>query len=72
MPEYLCIHLQSSYLMFVQIFWSNFTVVALSLLILIIVARQAGFAINIISLGICFGGVMGVFPFYREGKLRSS
>ncbi|AND79793.1 OFA family MFS transporter [Streptococcus pantholopis] len=39
-----------------------FTVVALSLLALTVLSGQGGFAVGIIGLGICFGGVMGVFP----------
>lgn len=39
-----------------------FSVVALSLLILTTIPGQVGFAVGIIGLGICFGGVMGVFP----------
>lgn len=39
-----------------------FSVVALSLLILATIPGQVGFAVGIIGLGICFGGVMGVFP----------
>ncbi|GAD46979.1 permeases of the major facilitator superfamily [Streptococcus anginosus T5] len=39
-----------------------FTVVALSLLVLTAIPGQIGFSIGIIGLGICFGGVMGVFP----------
>ncbi|MGT2785209.1 L-lactate MFS transporter [Streptococcus merionis] len=37
-------------------------VVAASLLALTIIPGQLGFTIGIIGLGICFGGVMGVFP----------
>ncbi|WP_019795686.1 MFS transporter, partial [Streptococcus sobrinus] len=39
-----------------------YSVVALALLVLTIIPGQLGFAIGIIGLGICFGGVMGVFP----------
>lgn len=39
-----------------------FSVVTLSLLILATLPGQASFAAGIIGLGICFGGVMGVFP----------
>lgn len=39
-----------------------FSVVALSLFILTIIPGQFGFSLGIIGLGICFGGVMGVFP----------
>ncbi|MGT2715635.1 L-lactate MFS transporter [Streptococcus respiraculi] len=39
-----------------------FSVVIASLLILTLVPGQMGFSIGIIGLGICFGGVMGVFP----------
>lgn len=39
-----------------------FSVVPLSLLILAFLPGQISFAIGIIGLGICFGGVMGVFP----------
>lgn len=38
-----------------------FTVIALALAVLAFVPGQAGFAVGIIGLGICFGGVMGVF-----------
>jgi len=37
-------------------------VVALSMLVLVTVQSVAGFALGIIGLGLCFGGVMGVFP----------
>ena len=37
-------------------------VVALCLLVLVTVGSTVGFAIGIIGLGLCFGGVMGVFP----------
>lgn len=37
-------------------------VVALCLLVLVLVSSTVGFAIGIIGLGLCFGGVMGVFP----------
>ena len=36
--------------------------VILAFAILVIVSSQAGFAVGIIILGLCFGGVMGVFP----------
>lgn len=39
-----------------------FSVVAFSLFILTIIPGQFGFSLGIIGLGICFGGVMGVFP----------
>lgn len=39
-----------------------YSVVALALLVLALLPGQAAFAIGIIGLGICFGGVMGVFP----------
>ncbi|NCT90440.1 OFA family MFS transporter [Cellulomonas sp. APG4] len=39
-----------------------YTVVALSLLVLLTVQSQIGFTIGIVGLGLCFGGVMGVFP----------
>lgn len=39
-----------------------FSVVATALLILTLVPGQLGFTIGIIGLGVCFGGVMGVFP----------
>lgn len=39
-----------------------FGVVALSMLVLVTVSSTAGFAIGIVGLGLCFGGVMGVFP----------
>jgi OFA family oxalate/formate antiporter-like MFS transporter len=39
-----------------------YTVVALCMLVLVTVSSPAGFAIGIIGLGLCFGGVMGVFP----------
>lgn len=39
-----------------------YVVVALSLTVLLTVHSQVGFAIGIIGLGLCFGGVMGVFP----------
>src|SRR5699024_9998642 len=38
------------------------TVVILAFLVMLTISSQAGFAIGIIALGICFGGVMGVFP----------
>jgi len=37
-------------------------VIVAAFLILASVRSQAGFAIGIIILGLCFGGVMGVFP----------
>lgn len=37
-------------------------VVALSMLVLVTVSSVVGFALGIIGLGLCFGGVMGVFP----------
>ena len=39
-----------------------YAVVALALLTLNLVPGQIGFTVGIIGLGICFGGVMGVFP----------
>lgn len=39
-----------------------YAVVAASLVCLTVVPGQVGFTIGIIGLGICFGGVMGVFP----------
>ena len=39
-----------------------FTVIALALAVMAFVPGQIGFAGGIIGLGICFGGVMGVFP----------
>jgi OFA family oxalate/formate antiporter-like MFS transporter len=39
-----------------------FGVVAASMLVLVTVSSTAGFAIGIVGLGLCFGGVMGVFP----------
>lgn len=39
-----------------------YSVVALALLALALLPGQLAFAIGIIGLGICFGGVMGVFP----------
>ncbi|MGT2741869.1 L-lactate MFS transporter [Streptococcus plurextorum] len=39
-----------------------YSVVASALLTLTLVPGQLGFTIGIIGLGICFGGVMGVFP----------
>ncbi|HEM3695023.1 TPA: OFA family MFS transporter [Streptococcus suis] len=39
-----------------------YSVVAFALLTLTIVPGQVGFTLGIIGLGICFGGVMGVFP----------
>lgn len=39
-----------------------YAVVAAALLVLTVVPGQFGFAVGIIGLGICFGGVMGVFP----------
>ena len=39
-----------------------FGVVALSLFILVSVSSVLGFAVGIIGLGLCFGGVMGIFP----------
>ncbi len=37
-------------------------VVALSLLVLVTIDSVVGFAVGIVGLGLCFGGVMGVFP----------
>lgn len=37
-------------------------VVALAMLVLVTVSSTVGFTIGIIGLGLCFGGVMGVFP----------
>jgi OFA family oxalate/formate antiporter-like MFS transporter len=39
-----------------------YTTVALSMLVLLTVSSTVGFAIGIIGLGLCFGGVMGIFP----------
>ncbi|WP_182111403.1 MULTISPECIES: OFA family MFS transporter [unclassified Actinotalea] len=39
-----------------------YTVVGLSMLVLVTVSSTVGFAIGIIGLGLCFGGVMGIFP----------
>lgn len=39
-----------------------YSVVATALFVLTVVPGQFGFTIGIIGLGICFGGVMGVFP----------
>lgn len=39
-----------------------YSVVALALFMLTVVPGQIGFTIGIIGLGLCFGGVMGVFP----------
>lgn len=39
-----------------------YSVVAAALLVLTVVPGQFGFTLGIIGLGICFGGVMGVFP----------
>lgn len=39
-----------------------YTVVALALAIIAFVPGQIGFVVGIVGLGICFGGVMGVFP----------
>ncbi|MFC3927691.1 L-lactate MFS transporter [Streptococcus caprae] len=39
-----------------------FSVVACALLVLTLIPGQFGFALGIIGLGLCFGGVMGVFP----------
>lgn len=39
-----------------------FAIVALSLFSLTILPGQFGFSLGIIGLGICFGGVMGIFP----------
>ncbi|MDT2604491.1 L-lactate MFS transporter [Enterococcus dongliensis] len=39
-----------------------YTVVACSLLVLALLSGTSAFAIGIIGLGLCFGGVMGVFP----------
>ncbi|MFK4567344.1 OFA family MFS transporter [Enterococcus sp. UD-01] len=37
-------------------------VIILALIVLTILSSQFGFAVGIIALGLCFGGVMGVFP----------
>ena len=37
-------------------------VVALSMLVLVTLNGKTAFAVGIIGLGLCFGGVMGVFP----------
>ena len=39
-----------------------YSVVAAALFVLTVIPGQIGFTIGIIGLGICFGGVMGVFP----------
>lgn len=39
-----------------------YSVIALMFVVLIFVQSTLGFAIGIIGLGLCFGGVMGVFP----------
>ncbi|WP_162011322.1 L-lactate MFS transporter [Streptococcus sp. S784/96/1] len=39
-----------------------YSVVAVALLVLTVIPGQFGFTLGIIGLGICFGGVMGVFP----------
>jgi OFA family oxalate/formate antiporter-like MFS transporter len=39
-----------------------YAVVALSLVVLLTVHSLVGFVIGIVGLGLCFGGVMGVFP----------
>ncbi len=39
-----------------------FGVVAASMLVLVTVSSTVGFAVGIVGLGLCFGGVMGVFP----------
>ncbi|MHB1491511.1 MAG: MFS transporter, partial [Cellulomonas sp.] len=39
-----------------------FGVVAVSMLVLVTVSSTVGFAVGIVGLGLCFGGVMGVFP----------
>lgn len=39
-----------------------YTVVALALAVIAFVPNQIGFIVGIVGLGICFGGVMGVFP----------
>ncbi|CQR23931.1 major facilitator family transporter [Streptococcus varani] len=39
-----------------------YTVVALALAVIAFVPGQIGFIVGIVGLGICFGGVMGVFP----------
>ena len=46
-------------------------VVALSLLVLTLSSEAMIFAVGIIGLGLCFGGVMG-FSIDRNGKLRTS
>lgn len=38
------------------------TMIIVAFIILVFVSAQIGFAIGIIILGLCFGGVMGVFP----------
>lgn len=37
-------------------------VVGLSMLVLVTMSSTVGFAVGIIGLGLCFGGVMGIFP----------
>lgn len=39
-----------------------FSVIILAFIAFLFIPTQAGFAIGIIALGLCFGGVMGVFP----------
>ncbi|HEX5331046.1 MAG TPA: OFA family MFS transporter [Cellulomonas sp.] len=39
-----------------------YAVVALSLVVLLMVHSTFGFVVGIVGLGLCFGGVMGVFP----------
>ncbi|WP_407389980.1 OFA family MFS transporter [Carnobacterium jeotgali] len=39
-----------------------YSIIALMFVILILIQTTLGFAIGIIGLGLCFGGVMGVFP----------
>lgn len=39
-----------------------YSIIALMFVILILIQTTMGFAIGIIGLGLCFGGVMGVFP----------
>lgn len=39
-----------------------YTVVALSFVVMLTMHSMAGFVLGIVGLGLCFGGVMGVFP----------
>lgn len=46
----------------IQTLYIILTVVILAFVVMLVMSSQAGFALGIIALGICFGGVMGVFP----------